>query len=915
MKKSFKSMLSEKRIATKVGSVVLAVALLSCVDRSVLPVSADNTGIVTNGLVAQFDGKHNTKAGQDKNSTTWYDLAGNNNITGIPNDGTNYFSDEGLVLDTKQYTLSDTINNTVNGAEFTVELALGDLVSKGRSFNTFINCPNDNFSFFRRCSNDEMEFKFQANGGSSRPKVSHGLNSFQDSTVAITYKKGGYVTIYVDGTQMAQVECPNSEMNANGLFLGHEADDKNYQTTIRAFRVYNRELSASEIKTNVKVDNPNVVFAPEMVSVQQPATNIIGDIGFTEYAVTAEQLNRLATASVKPASLIFYLDSSLKATDAEGKNAFATVEEIMTKLDEKIMPVFYIRSEAAATALSGYLNDTKLMDAFVISDTPALVKSVRQKCSTVRGVVDFSAQYKGKTVTTSDLSKMRATATANLAKIVVLPDTAAKSENVMYLIDRQMAVWAVSTKSLTDMVDVYTLLLSGAHGIISDNTALLSDTANKLSANTMTRPPVNIGHRGMQYNGIPENTLEAAIAAYNNGATSIELDIYLTTDGQLVINHNDTTGSLYNKDLKIEQHTLAELKALKFKDYAVTYRMPTLDEYFKEFKGKDVTFTIEIKSYNAEIIPVLINLINKYDNYDQCVVNSFSIDQLKRINQQFSEMTTGLFGSGYASDPLQTIKSALTQVQPLNAIWSPWYGSYNDPAYFRAATMRGMLTSPWTLNTASEIYDFILCGSYSITTDHCNIVGALAKSLELNVKDEQKIQIGTTVNLKAKAVTYNNLTKNVTDKTAFTILSGGDKVTLQDGKLICKDKEGTVQLVASYVASIGDNSYTLYTQPVTLTLTKEAVPPVDDGEDDDISSGDVSSQPDNSDNTSSGTNGSVSSSGQATTSNSQGTGNTSDNLVQTGVMYSLIIVMIAVIACAAFIITAKRKESYTEDND
>ena len=90
MKKSFKSMLSEKRIATKVGSVVLAVALLSCVGRSVLPVSADNTGIVTNGLVAQFDGKHNTKAGQDKNSTTWYDLAGNNNITGIPNDGTNW---------------------------------------------------------------------------------------------------------------------------------------------------------------------------------------------------------------------------------------------------------------------------------------------------------------------------------------------------------------------------------------------------------------------------------------------------------------------------------------------------------------------------------------------------------------------------------------------------------------------------------------------------------------------------------------------------------------------------------------------------------------------------------------------------------------------------------------------------------
>ena len=46
------------------------------VGRIVPPVFVDSTGIVTNGLVAQFDGKHNINTVQDKNSTTWYALAG-----------------------------------------------------------------------------------------------------------------------------------------------------------------------------------------------------------------------------------------------------------------------------------------------------------------------------------------------------------------------------------------------------------------------------------------------------------------------------------------------------------------------------------------------------------------------------------------------------------------------------------------------------------------------------------------------------------------------------------------------------------------------------------------------------------------------------------------------------------------------
>src|SRR3954462_14914651 len=57
-------------------------------------------------------------------------------------------------------------------------------------------------------------------------------------------------------------------------------------------------------------------------------------------------------------------------------------------------------------------------------------------------------------------------------------------------------------------------------------------------------------HRGAQEQA-PENTLQAFANAIRDGADWVELDIFTTQDGQLVVIHDDTTGRVGDRDLRV----------------------------------------------------------------------------------------------------------------------------------------------------------------------------------------------------------------------------------------------------------------------------------------------------------------------------------------------------------------------------
>lgn len=246
---------------------------------------------VQEGLVSLFSGIQNTADGYKADANVWTDLVSGYDLP-LTLDESNGFTREGLHLNSARHFFPQEIVDLVNGNEFTVEMYLGDLVSLGTAYNTFINSDNDAFSLFRRIDSNVLEFKFANNTAGERPTVDNGLDVFANSLITLTYKVGGNVTVYVDGIQAAQVSCPRA-MGANNLFLGHPDATRNYDTTFRAVRFYNRELSAEEVLLNAKADGvcpADVQLEPDTYTITFMAGNqIVAKVEFPAGATSVEE--------------------------------------------------------------------------------------------------------------------------------------------------------------------------------------------------------------------------------------------------------------------------------------------------------------------------------------------------------------------------------------------------------------------------------------------------------------------------------------------------------------------------------------------------------------------------------------------------------------------------------------------------
>ena len=70
-----------------------------------------------------------------------------------------------------------------------------------------------------------------------------------------------------------------------------------------------------------------------------------------------------------------------------------------------------------------------------------------------------------------------------------------------------------------------------------------------------------IAHRGASHDA-PENTLESVKLGWVQGADAVEVDVYLSKDGYIVLHHDGSTKKLAGVDRKVVDQTLAELQQL-----------------------------------------------------------------------------------------------------------------------------------------------------------------------------------------------------------------------------------------------------------------------------------------------------------------------------------------------------------------
>lgn len=262
------------------------------------------------------------------------------------------------------------------------------------------------------------------------------------------------------------------------------------------------------------------------------------------------------------------------------------------------------------------------------------------------------------------LLAIREKVNSNHAKIAVLPYEGISKEIVSYLQKLLVTVW-VSGPEEESNTTYMTQILSGANGIVvSDRAAAEKCYTEYFEENSFTRQILIIGHRGLPSQA-PENSIEGSKMAFEAGADIVENDVYISKDGVVVVMHDGTldrttNGTGYIESMtyeQIQQYTLNAVGGIE------GCKIPTLEDYFKEFGSLDKHIFIEIKTGNQNVLQPMIDLIREYDMTSKVNFISFDANQLTRVKELAPEISVGYLCSGLtnSNEPLESVRAAIAR--------------------------------------------------------------------------------------------------------------------------------------------------------------------------------------------------------------------------------------------------------------
>lgn len=152
---------------------------------------------------------------------------------------------------------------------------------------------------------------------------------------------------------------------------------------------------------------------------------------------------------------------------------------------------------------------------------------------------------------------------------------------------------------------------------------------------------INYAHRGASEYA-PENTFSSFYLGLLQGANGIETDVQKTSDGVLVLFHDDTVDRVTDGSGKVADFTFDEIKKLKIigNTTAGFYdRIVTLREFLEKFSSYDISFAIELKEPGCEA--ETLEMIKEFDILGKTTVTSFNYECIKRVKELDSKVRVG----------------------------------------------------------------------------------------------------------------------------------------------------------------------------------------------------------------------------------------------------------------------------------
>jgi glycerophosphoryl diester phosphodiesterase len=161
-----------------------------------------------------------------------------------------------------------------------------------------------------------------------------------------------------------------------------------------------------------------------------------------------------------------------------------------------------------------------------------------------------------------------------------------------------------------------------------------------------------MAHRGASSEN-PENTKIAVRKAGESGADYSEIDVHQTRDGKIILMHDETLDRTTSGKGYIWDHSWEEIRYLDagswFGEEFQGEPVPSLEEIIRFASGR-IKLNIEIKISKEEPDKVskVMDIIDKYDFRDECVVTSFDRMTVEKVKEIDSRIQTGfIFGKNY----------------------------------------------------------------------------------------------------------------------------------------------------------------------------------------------------------------------------------------------------------------------------
>lgn len=257
------------------------------------------------------------------------------------------------------------------------------------------------------------------------------------------------------------------------------------------------------------------------------------------------------------------------------------------------------------------------------------------------------------------------------------------------------------------------------------------------------------GHRGCR-GLLPENSLPAFKKAIDLGVNTLELDIAITKNNEVVVSHEpfisrficlDKQGKEISEemDMKYNLYKMSHQEIKQFdcgtkfhptypkQEKLSTYK-PLLREVFDMVKENEsgVRFNIEIKSkpkyygiytpYPEEYVKIVIDEIMENDMFAYVNLQSFDLAILEAVKKQSPNMKVALL-----VDEDEEIEKKLKELSYKPEIISPYFKLLTTHQMIKDYQKGGYKIIPWTVNDKQDMITMLHWNVDGIITDYPDV--------------------------------------------------------------------------------------------------------------------------------------------------------------------------------------------------